>query len=564
MSELSQYKDLYLQTSREYLQSLNDSLLILEKDQHDKAAIDEIFRSAHSLKSQSAAMGYEKTGFLCHTVEDIFYEIKQDRLELTSELADILFKAFDDLTHSIDSIESSDAETDLTSQAEALKQQTGVTTTGAGKSVRSDQAGPNSEQPETPTQRQPAPSVPDDTQMQPASVADVAESAPQPIAVPANASNQAEQTSLKVKTITLPVEQLDAIMDIVEEITIQRLQIQTSLTQFAPPEVIDRYNATTKLMQSLQYEVMKTRLIPVSVVFDHFPRAVRDLARAENKQVELIIADDHLAIDRAIVERLDEPIIHLLRNAVSHGIDKTGTIIITTEKEREWALITIHDDGQGIDWDKLRAANRQAGGNPDIPQADLIFSGISTAETVTNISGRGVGMKAVKETIESFGGQIEVQSVRGEGTAFILKFPLSLAISKVLMIKIGQTQYALPTSSVERIINLPAEDLKSSAHQEVFVLGKTEIPLIRLEQKLGLPIENLPESDTSTKPSELLIVIARINDEPVGLLIDRMIDTIDIVVKALPPALKGNRLFNGTTILESGQTALIINPQALV
>lgn len=567
MSELSQYKDLYLQTSREYLQALNNSLLLLEKDQHDQTAIDEIFRSAHSLKSQSAAMGYEKTGFLCHTVEDIFYEIKQGRLELTPELADILFKAFDDLTHSIDSIESNDTETDLTNHVKILKQQTGVTTTGAGKSVRHNQPSPDTGQPEHLTkQTQSTPPVPDDagTQSAPETAAQPVSSSPTP--TPAATSSQAEQqTSQKVKTITLPVEQLDAIMDIVEEITIQRLQIHNSLTQFAPPEVMDRYDTTTKLMQSLQYEVMKTRLIPVSVVFDHFPRAVRDLARAENKQVELIIADDHLAIDRAIVERLDEPIIHLLRNAVSHGIDKSGTIIITTEKEREWALITIHDDGQGIDWDKLRTASHQAGGNPEIPQTDLLFSGLSTAEAVTNISGRGVGMKAVKETIESFGGKIEVQSVRGEGSAFILKFPLSLAISKVLIIKVGQTRYALPTISIERIITLPLTELRSSAHQEVFVLGKTEVPLIRLDQKLGLSTEDPPEApDAATKPSELLVVIARINEELVGLLIDQLISTLDIVVKPLPPALKGNRLFNGTTILESGQTALIINLPALV
>jgi two-component system, chemotaxis family, sensor kinase CheA len=531
MSEdLSEYKDLYLQTSREYLQSLNENLLKLEKDQTDPAAIDEIFRSAHSLKSQSAAMGYEKTGYLCHTVEDVFYEIKEGRLAPTAELADSLFKAFDNLTKSIDSIEQNGQEVDLTESAEELKQQTGVTTSGAGKSQHNDTA-----------EAAPVPAV----SMQPEPPAPAAPAEPQTIA-------------LKIKTITLPVDQLDTMMNLIEDLTVHSLRMRTFVKEAQHAELREQYDRTAKIIQNLQYEVMKARLIPVSVVFDHFPRAVRDVARIEQKEVTLKIEDDGLAIDRAIVEHLDEPLIHLLRNAVSHGIEQTGTITISTEKQGEWAVIHVHDDGQGINWEKLKRLHSQAGLDPNVPLQDLVFAGISTAETVTSISGRGVGMKVVRETVEGLGGQITVESLSGQGTTFTLRFPLSLAISKALLVGVGAALYAVPANAIKRIVTVPVDSLKMSADQQVFVLDKMEVPLVYLERVLGRPAENeIPQAKALTA------VIVGMDAARTGLVVDIMADVVDIIMKPLPEALRGSKFFVGTTILENGQTCLVINPQTI-
>lgn len=541
MSEdLSEYRDLYLQTSREYLQSLNDNLLKLEKNQTDPAAIDEIFRSAHSLKSQSAAMGYEKTGFLCHTVEDVFYEIKEGRLTTTPELADSLFKAFDNLTKSIDSIEQTGQETDLSESAEELKQQTGVTTTGAGKSQR------NSNEAAAPAAN-PTPQAVDVSQTSP----------PPDPAAPAQA--EPPTSVLKIKTITLPVDQLDTMMNLIEDLTVHSLRMHTIIKAVQQAELREQYDRTAKIIQNLQYEVMKARLIPVSVVFDHFPRAVRDVARTEQKEVALKIEDDGLAIDRAIVEHLDEPMIHLLRNAVSHGIEHAGTITISTEKAGEWAVIHIHDDGRGINWEKLKRLHSQAGLDPNVPMQDLVFAGISTAETVTSISGRGVGMKAVRETVESLGGQITVDSEPGQGTTFTLRFPLSLAISKALLVDVGSAQYSIPANTIKRIVAVAADSVQMSADQQVFILDKTEVPLVHLGQVLGQPA-----NDKAIQPAALTAVIVGSDSERAGLVVDRVADVVDIIMKPLPEALRGSKFFVGTTILENGQTCLVINPQAVV
>lgn len=539
MSEdLSEYKDLYLQTSREYLQSLNENLLKLEKNPSDPAAIDEIFRSAHSLKSQSAAMGYEKTGYLCHTVEDVFYEIKEGRLTPAAELADSLFKAFDNLTNSIDSIEQSGQEADLTESAEELKRQTGVTTTGAGKS----QHGADGEA---------APAA--DTN--PAT----SDTPPEPVAsVPAE-EPQAQATTLKIKTITLPVDQLDTMMNLIEDLTVHSLRMRTFVKEAQHLELREQYDRTAKIIQNLQYEVMKARLIPVSVVFDHFPRAVRDVARTEQKEVALKIEDDGLAIDRAIVEHLDEPLIHLLRNAVSHGIEQTGTITISTEKQGEWAVIHIHDDGRGINWDKLKRLHSQAGLDPNVPQSELVFAGISTAETVTSISGRGVGMKAVRETVEGLGGQITVDSLPDQGTTFTLRFPLSLAISKALLVDVGPARYAIPANTIKRIVAVSANSLQMSADQPVFVLDKSEVPLVNLEQILGQSAY-----DKKLQAEAITAVIVGADSDRTGLVVDTVADVVDIIMKPLPEALRGSKFFVGTTILENGQTCLVINPLTVV
>lgn len=521
MNDLSQYQDLYIQTGKEYIQNLNASLLKLEKDNTDKPAIEEVFRSAHSLKSQSAAMGYQSTGYLCHVIEDVFYEIKNGRLLLSPELADYLFKALDGLDGSLRRIEKENKEADLANLANALKQFTGVSSAGVDKTDHSGQSA--------------------------ASVAPL----PDPLSKAA------------IATIAVKVEVLDEIMNLIENLLIEQLKLKRiSLQTSEHADLNDCTNASEKILASLQYQIMKARAVPVSLVFNHFPRAVRDLARAENKQIELVIIGGDLELDRTIVERLDEPLTHLLRNAVSHGIKNKGIITLSATRQKDYAQITVADDGQGINWQQVaKKAGLPEGEANQHALKEALFSGISTSQTVTQISGRGVGLTVIKKMVDNFGGSIDIMSEPGRGTTFTIKLPLTLAIAKALIILVGEKYFAIPVLAIDRLVSVPAASVKKIADQEAFVLGDTEIPLIRLAAKL-LPLGNRPVETTPS--STLMVVVVGGTSEKVGLVVDTLCSTTDIVIKPVPDVLRGVPGFTGVTILGDGKTALIINPQELI
>jgi two-component system chemotaxis sensor kinase CheA len=571
MNEFLEYKDLYIQTSREYIKSLNDALLRLEKDPGNKEVIEEIFRSAHSLKSQSAAMEYQSTGYLCHTIEDVFYEIKEGRLQPTAELSDHLFSAFDALTDTIDRIEKEGHETDLSQQIEALKQLSGVKTEGAGKSARSDMAAPAEQEavpavaaPESvPVPAAPAPQSPPNSP-----------SAPPPAPLTEKTADQAPlpskaQPAITVNTIAVKVEVLDEMMNVLENLLVERLKLKRIMSDLEAdyPELKEYFNATEKMLASLQYQIMKARAVPVSLVFDHFPRAVRDLARTENKKIELVIAGGDLELDRTIVDRLDEPLIHLLRNAVSHGIKESGTITLTAKRQKDYAEISVADDGQGVDWEQVaQKAGLPAGETNAAALKEALFSGISTSETVTQISGRGVGLMAIKKMVDNFGGNIDVSSDRGKGTTFTIKLPLTLAIAKALIVTIDQQHFAIPTLAIERIIRIPKGAIKKIAEQEVFVLEEDEIPLVRLSAKLtGLHDDlSAPEQEHAEETTDRLAIIVGEGADRTGLIVDAVQETADIVIKPIPEVLKDTSGFAGVTILSDGKTALILNIQELL
>ncbi len=552
MNDFLEYKDLYIQTGREYIQSLNASLLKLEKNPTDKEAIEEVFRSAHSLKGQSAAMEYDSTGFLCHTVEDVFYEIKNDRMQLTAELSDHLFAAFDALTDSLNHIEKEGHETDLSQQAETLKQLSGVQTEGLGKSMRADT--PPAAGETTPPSAEPPLATPAPNQApKEAPAGEPAVASPTPAAPTMN-------------TIAVKVEVLDEMMNLLENLLIERLRLRHLIAteEDGHTDLKNYFNASEKILAALQYQIMKARAVPVSLVFDHFPRAVRDLARAENKQVELQIVGGDLQLDRTIVDRLDEPLIHLLRNSVSHGIAHTGVITLSAERQKNRAQISVSDNGQGIDWAQVAVkAGLDAGETDAKLLKDALFSGISTSETVTQISGRGVGLMAIKKMVDNFGGTIDVISEAGKGTSFVIKLPLTLAIAKALIFTVGQRSFAVPTLSVERIVHVPAGSIKKIAGQETFVLDETEVPLARLDARLAALHGKQPPA-TPAETKDLLAILIGEGDERLGLIVDSVHDTVDIAIKPVPDVLKNVTGFAGVTILSDGRTALIINPQELL
>jgi len=531
MSDLSQYLDLYLQTSREYLEYLNASLLKLEKNPQDKQSIEDIFRNAHSLKGQSAAMGFTSLGYLCHAIEDTFSEIKNEKLTLTSAIADTLFHCFDALTNSIDSIEKEHKEIDLSNETEDLKKLTGVTTEKAAAKITKQSATPIS----TP---QPAIST-----------------APQSGSAPEIAKNH-DITTINVKVLVL-----DEMMSLLEELLVERLKFKNIVTDKQDPRLKNYFDTTQKLINALQYQITQARAIPLNLILDHFPRAVRDLGRAENKQVELVIEGGDLELDRTIVDRLDEPLIHIVRNAVSHGIQQKGTITISAKREKDYALISVSDNGNGIDWEEVAKKANVSPSSKNLKE--LLFSGISTSTEVTQISGRGVGLMAVKKMVEDFGGKIDVDGEKGKGTTFTIKLPLTLAIAKALLIKVGDKDYALPSIAVNRIVRVPNTAVRKVADQEFFISEKKEIPMIRMENILP---DDVSENPHQKDPSEthFIAVILESKTDVLGLVIDKVVETTDIVMKPVPKVLKNIKVFSGVTILSNGKAALILNPFEIV
>jgi len=564
MDDLSQYLELYTQTSNEYIQSLNASLLVLEKNPADAAAIDDIFRNAHSLKSQSAAMGFEQTGYLCHIVEDVFYEIKKERMKLTPELADRLFAAFDALGTSLASIEKDQHEVDLSQYIDTLKKLSGVTTAGAGKTQRAGTpAAPGAFPPPAVPGLGQASSVPAKTP--------APEPKPAPAEVPPAESPQSPTASpaspAPINTIAVKVTVLDEMMNLLENLLIEQLklkQIASNLSEERAAALAEYGSTSKKLLASLQYQIMKARAVPVSLVFDHFPRAVRDLARAENKQIGLVIHGGDLELDRTIVDRLDEPLIHLLRNAVSHGITGSGTITLTAERIKDYAQISVSDNGQGINWQQVAAqAGLPAGETDSRLLREALFSGISTSAKVTQISGRGVGLMAIKKMVDNFGGVITVNSEPGKGASFVIRLPLTLAIAKALIFTVNRRYFALPTMAVERIVSVPVHAVIKMADQEAFVLDETDIPLVRLGATLTPVPGEPPSGPDPADGQDLLAIIIGEHAERIALVVDSVLDTADIVIKPVPDALKGVTGFTGVTILSDGKTALIINPEEL-
>jgi len=533
----SGFQDLYVQTAREYIKSLNDSLLKLEKDPQNNEAIEEIFRSSHSLKSQSAVMKYNNTAYLCHTIEDIFYEIRKKRMQLKPEIADLLFTAFDSLKKAINLIEKEKKDANHADIIENLKKLTGVKTEGAGKSIKVDEEKSIQSQAVEPT----LPVIKSNAVSEKTNIDD-------------------KTQIIQLKIIPVNVEKIDEVLNIIGEILIQRIRLSNMLKKIESNEIKDFFSQMEKNLDHLQRLIMKMRTLPIRFAFDFLPRAARDLGRKQGKEIDVVIEGDNLELDRTIVERLEEPLVHLLRNSVDHGIEKKGIIKVKALREGEFATILIEDTGRGIDWQKISQIT-------NIPLSeknklkDALFSGISTSEKVTEVSGRGVGLNAVKKNVEGFNGSIDVISESGKGTTFILKFPLTLAIIKTLLVESGGEHFVIPTGVIERTLEIDNSLIKKNADQEVFVLEEEDIPLIKLSEKLNL--KNKKEV-SKTQNNQTLTVVVKIREEKIGLAVDKIIEVADTLLKPVPDILKGNNMFFGTTILSDGKSALIINPEGIL
>jgi len=383
------------------------------------------------------------------------------------------------------------------------------------------------------------------------------------------------------QTVRIDVNHLDSLMEQIGELVVNRNRInQLSRmleSKYRGDEVIDDLGKTTvqagKIVNTLQQDVMKIRMLPIEIVFNGFPRLVRDLARKANKEIEFVIEGQETEVDRSVIEHIKDPLVHLLRNAVDHGIEsaakrkaagkpETGTIKLSAFHEQNQIVITIQDDGKGLDPNAIKNSAVKKGfitadeadHLSEGDAIDLMFlPGLSTAEKTTEVSGRGVGMDVVKTNINSLNGSVTVTSKPMQGTTFTLKLPLTLAIVPSLLISVGEMLYAIPLANIVETTKLVTEDIKTIKGELVINIRDTILPVIYLSKAFGWP------RNTETNDRTKFVVIVKSGEMQMGFIVDRLIEQQEIVIKSLGNFFGGINGVAGASILGDGRVALIID-----
>lgn len=399
---------------------------------------------------------------------------------------------------------------------------------------------------------------------------------------PAKADNKKQASNKPVvnRTVRVDIEKLDSLMNLVSELIIAK----NSLVSASSQEQVGAHNSFDEQIEylesvttNLHESVMKVRMVPIESVVNKFPRMIRDLSKKLGKKMELYMTGEDTELDRTVVDEIGDPLMHLLRNSADHGLESAeiraergkpavGSIFLDAYQEGNNVVIEVRDDGNGIDVEavKNKAIERgaitpeQAVNMTDKEVIGLLFlPSFSTAKQVTDVSGRGVGLDVVKSKIESLSGEVEVKSVLGEGSTWIIRLPLTLAIVQALMVVVGNEKYAIPLGMIQTLEDIPPTDVKLVQNKEVINLRGTVIPLIYLNEVLD--VESKKAEDES-----LIVVIVKKGDQLAGLVIDELIGQQEIVIKSLGKYIKQCKFISGATILGDGEIALILDANALI
>jgi len=389
-----------------------------------------------------------------------------------------------------------------------------------------------------------------------------------------------DERSFILPTIRVHTSKLDKLMALVQELVISKIRFEQVANTKALKELSDPLSQLHHITDELQDEITKVRLMPVKQIFDRFPRMVRDLARNLNKQVDLEMDGAEVELDRTVLEEMSEPLVHLLRNAVDHGIEEPeararegkesyGTIRLQARRERSHVVISITDDGRGIDPElvKQKAVAKGLVGADEAAKLTeeeavrlITLPGFSTVENATEISGRGVGVDVAKTKVEAVGGVFRIQSKKGQGTTFILRFPLTLAIIKALLVRCNEEVFAIPVVNIVETVDVEPNEKRMIQQQEAILLREDVIPLYALQELLELPPSIKPPDASGLET----VLIAEVGDARVAIRVDEVIGQQEIAIKALDRLLKGIRGFSGATILGNGKIALILDVNSLV
>jgi len=524
------YAKLFLTESREHLVEINNALLALERDA-SSTAVDELFRGVHSIKGMSGAMGYKSVTELSHEMETLLDKLRAGSVIVTTDVMDALFTAADALETSISlATGESPREMGVTPLVEQLRE----------------------------LAREPEEPLTFTAEFQ----------------VLAQTKELAARAPLAPRHVRIDARRLDNLMNVVGELVIVRDRLARISGEMRDTPLAEATLQASQLVGTLQNEIMTIRMLPVWQVFDRFPRVVRDTAHLLGKRVEFNIEGKEIELDRSMLEEMGEPVLHLLRNALDHGIElpeeriasdkpPVARLTLSAERDRSTVLIRVSDDGRGIDPKRVLSRAIELGliptGTSWLADEDVIRviskPGFSTATKVTDISGRGVGFDIVATRIRALGGSLDVRSVPGRGTTVTLRLPLTLAISRALLARVEDEIYAVPLTHVVETFSLAPGMLQRVKGREVLLIRDEAVPAIRLRDRVGLPGANGHASQ---------VVLMEIAERRAGLVVDEFIGQQEIVMKQFDAVGEGSPMFSGATILGDGAPALIIDPSTLV
>lgn len=413
-------------------------------------------------------------------------------------------------------------------------------------------------------------------QATPAEAPKAAEAKPQakaPVKTPAKAPAKKDAAHHKhqSQSVRVDIDKLDTLMNLMGELVINKVRLEQIGQTHRLAELTETLEQMDRVTTDLQNIVMKVRMVPVSAVFNRFPRMVRDVSKELNKEINLTIEGEETELDRTVIDEIGDPIMHLLRNSLDHGVEhpddreakgkpRTGEVGLIARHEGNNVVIMVTDDGAGINADVIRRKAVEKGmiSQEDADKLDdadavrLIFlPGFSTADKITDISGRGVGMDVVRSKIEALSGHVDVETKIDEGSVFKIKLPLTLAIIQAMLVKVQEEMYAIPLGSIDSTINIQPTDIKTVRNKEVIVLRGEIIPIIRMEETLQVP--HVKDSD------EIFVVVVHAGEAKAGIVVDNLIGQQEIVIKTLGNLFAGLKMFSGATVLGDGRVALILD-----
>ena len=403
------------------------------------------------------------------------------------------------------------------------------------------------------------------------SSAPVNKPAPQPAQ-----SAAAQKKSHAGQSVRVDIEKLDTLMNLMGELVINKVRLEQIGQTHRLSELTETLEQMDRVTTDLQNIVMKVRMVPVSQVFNRFPRMVRDVTKELNKEINLTIEGEDTELDRTVIDEIGDPIMHLLRNSLDHGIEmpdereakgkpRIGEVGLIARHEGNNVVIMVTDDGKGINPDIIRDkavekglfSREEVDSMEDADAVRIVFlPGFSTAEKISDISGRGVGMDVVKSKIESLSGHVDVETRVNEGSVFKIKLPLTLAIIQAMLVQVQDEMYAIPLASIDSTLSVQPSDISTVQNNEVIVLRGEIIPIIRMEQTLMVPHVR----DTT----ELFVVVVHAGDSKAGIVVDKLIGQQEIVIKTLGNLFMGLKMFSGATVLGDGRVALILDVASML
>lgn len=596
-----EYKEIFLAEALENYEELNRLLTLLEKKPDDTKSINAIFRITHTLKGNAAGMGFKKVTDFAHVMEDLFGEVREGNLSLDSEIFTSLFKALDVLGALINAIKD-----DSNVQFRGIKTKLEVLLKSARKddvagTTEDDPAKNVTEKQETKRQkgtttkrsakkRQSTTKSKDEKTTDKKAIPDekpVAEAESIPLETPV----EEEATDAKITfsdLVQVPVRKLDNLLNLVGELIIERDRIIAANSGKVDSNEYARLN---RVSSDLQYSVMDVRLVQVGFLFNKFHRVVRDAASLENKKVSLALKGTETEIDRNILQIISDSLIHLIRNAVGHGVEtpeerkkagkpEEGNISLSAFSESDAVVIEIKDDGKGIDAVRVRekAVSKGLISAEDARQMSdndiilMIFEpGFSTMDEVNSISGRGVGMDVVKKALDSIGGNVSVETKQGQGSTFSLRLPSSMAVKGTLLFELDMETYAIPLSYTEAVVSLYKPDIHKVSNGLVSTYLGNTISVVFLKDLFTLNAGEsvydkkvLHKSFDELHPEKKLdIVIVSYNGRTIGFVVDKLLQQKEIVEKPLMKPMDNIKIISGVTIMGNGHVCLVFNVAAI-